>query len=395
MTNHSKRRLGNVRELGNGKWLARITSGIRSDGRPRSLAKTFPSKEDAEDWLVRKSVELGARPDLGAGVTLRQLWKLYERDKGQKLSKKTLSAYRSQMRTWLAAMGDADISAIDCAGVQKEILTLTHENALHAKRVLSSVLTYAVGVGLLAKNPMHGHKFDIPEDEPLEIDWDTDPFGAIEDERTVWSLANVLKCFELIRGLPLEPAWLACVGAGLRVEEALALRRVDVRRVEIQGVEVTQLAIHHASTAMERRKATKTRQSVRVVAMLEPFGERYWELAQRVKGTDEICKLSPARQNKAWRNYFDEPCSIKHTPKSTTTRGALRELDDDGNPTLPYLPLARMRNTHATLVQQAGVLDSINAAMHGHTEQVARRHYLRPDTTTATMEVSKRLRLVS
>jgi hypothetical protein len=65
-----------------------------------------------------------------------------------------------------------------------------------------------------------------------------------------------------------------------------------------------------------------------------------------------------------------------------------------GEPPLPYLPLSRMRNTHATLMQQAGVLDSINAAMHGHTERVAMRHYLRPDTTEATVEVSRKLRLV-
>ena len=395
MANDTRKRVGNVSQTPSGSWRARVSNGVTATGKRRWATATFRTKSEAEDWIVRKSVEMGARPDLGAGVTLRQLWGLYEKGKGPKLSKKTLSAYRSQMRTWLAIMGDTDISAIDCAGIQRALTTMTHANALHSKRVLSSVLTYAVGVGLLAKNPMHGHKFDLPEDVPQEIDWDTDPFGAIEDERTVWGLDAVLKCFELIRGLPLEPAWLACVGAGLRVEEALALRRVDVRRVEIGGVEVTQLAVHHASTAMERRKATKTKQSVRVVAMLEPFGERYWELARRVKGTDEICKLSPARQNKAWRNYFDEPCGSKHTPKSTTTRGALRELDDDGNPVLPYLPLARMRNTHATLMQQAGVLDSINAAMHGHTEQVARRHYLRPDTTAATVEVSKRLRLVS
>ena len=395
MANDTRKRVGNVSQTPSGSWRARVSNGVTATGKRRWATATFRTKSEAEDWIVRKSVEMGARPDLGAGVTLRQLWGLYEKGKGPKLSKKTFSAYRSQMRTWLATMGDTDISAIDCAGIQRTLTTMTHANALHSKRVLSSVLTYAVGVGLLARNPMHGHNFDIPNDEATEIDWDTDPFGAIEDERTVWGLDAVLKCFELIRGLPLEPAWLACVGAGLRVEEALALRRVDVRRVEIGGVEVTQLAVHHASTAMERRKATKTKQSVRVVAMPEPFGERSWELAQRVSGTTEVCKLSPARQNKAWRNYFDEPCDSKHTPKSTTTRGALRKLDDDGNPILPYLPLARMRNTHATLMQQAGVLDSINAAMHGHTEQVARRHYLRPDTTAATVEVSKRLRLVS
>jgi hypothetical protein len=40
------------------------------------------------------------------------------------------------------------------------------------------------------------------------------------------------------------------------------------------------------------------------------------------------------------------------------------------------------------------VLDSINAAMHGHSERIASKHYIKPDTTSATVEASKRLRLV-
>ncbi|MBR3318689.1 MAG: hypothetical protein IKG21_12805 [Atopobiaceae bacterium] len=389
-----KRRLGSVQRMPNGRWRARIQSGVKSDGMPRRVSAAFDTEAQAESWLVETAHELGRRPDLDAGMTLQALWRLYEKDKGARLSVKTMSAYRSQMRTWLRAFGDADISRITPPMVQRELSHMTHENALHAKRALSSALTYAVTVGLLAANPLHGHKFDIPDAAPRDYDFDDDPFAAIEDARDVWDVSQVLECMELIRGLPLEPAWLACVGAGLRVEEALALRRIDVRRVEVAGVQVTQLAVHHASTAMERRKATKTRQSVRVVAMLEPFGTRYWELAQRVDGKDAVCALSASRQNKAWRNYFAEPCTSKHTPKSKATRGALRRLDEYGNPTLPYLPLARMRNTHATLMQQAGVLDSINAAMHGHSERVAQRHYLRPDTTAATVDAARRLRLV-
>ena len=387
----TRRNVGNLYRRKNGTWRARVSCGVAVDGTRRTTSKTFASKAEAEAWLTERAVEMGKRPDLDAGLTLNALWSLYERDRGGKLSAKTMSGYRSQMRTWLAEMGDADVSRITCADVQRAISTMTRENALHAKRALSSVLTYAVGVGLLSENQLHGHKFDIPDNAERAVDWDDDPFAAIEGARDVWSLEQVMTCFGRIRGLPLEPAWLACVGAGLRVEEALALRRVDVRRVEVEGVEVTQLAVHHASTTMERRKATKTKQSVRIVAMLEPFGERYWELAQNVSAKNDVCRVSPSRQNKAWRSYFEEPPESWHKRMSEARkcRGMLV-----GDPPLPYLPLSRMRNTHATLMQQAGVLDSINAAMHGHTERVALRHYLRPDTTEATVEVSRKLRLV-
>jgi hypothetical protein len=240
---------------------------------------------------------------------------------------------------------------------------------------------------LLTVNPLHGQKLNIPEDAPDECDFDDDPFAAIEEKRVVWDMDTVLRCLELIRGLPLEPAWLACVGAGLRVEEAMALRPVDVRRTTMAGVEVTQLAVHHASTAVEKRKGTKTKGSVRIVTMLEPFGARFWELVQMVDDRKSpVCPISASRQNKAWRSYFLPRSIAKHAPQATQHRGTLEEL--------PYVPLSKMRNTHATLMAEAGVLDSINAAMHGHSERIASKHYIKPDTTSATVEASKRLRLV-
>ena len=150
---------------------------------------------------------------------------------------------------------------------------------------------------------------------------------------------------------------------------------------------MTQLAIHAASTPVERGKATKTRQSVRVVTMLEPFGSRYWELREMVgepKGL--VCTASPGNQNRAWHKYFEPPKLHKRMSMERVTRGRLEGL--------PYVPLSKMRNTHATLMQQAGVMDSINAAMHGHTERVSYEHYMRPDTSSATVAASKHLRLV-
>ena len=47
------------------------------------------------------------------------------------------------------------------------------------------------------------------------------------------------------------------------------------------------------------------------------------------------------------------------------------------------------------LMQQAGVLDSINAAYHGHSEVVSYAHYQRPDTVDAAARVGEMLRLVA
>jgi hypothetical protein len=73
-----RRRVGSVRRLPNGRYLARITVGTKADGKPRTVTKTHDTEADAEAWLMAKSMEMGARPDVGAGITLRALWLAYE-----------------------------------------------------------------------------------------------------------------------------------------------------------------------------------------------------------------------------------------------------------------------------------------------------------------------------
>ncbi len=388
MSNSTRRKLGHIERRPNGRYLARIQNGVKADGSPRIVSKVHDTEQQAEAWLLAQSVKFNERPDIGAGITLRMMWDVYQ--DGKELSNKSWATYRWYAETvWLERMGDTDISTITPSAVQSVISSLSHGNAKHAKVVLSSMLTYAVGAGMLASNPIRGHEFSYPSAEVDTDPFDDDPFAAIEHTRDVWGIETVVRCFTMIRGLPLEPAWLCCVGAGLRVEEALALRRMDVRRLAVRGHEITQIAVHAARTSIDERKATKTAQSVRVVAVMEPFGARLWELCQGIEKRDElICPVSASNQNKRWRGYFEPPSTSKHAPRKEgfNNRGKLYGL--------PYLPLSKMRNTHVTIMAEAGVSDSINALIHGHTEMVERRHYLSPDATEATIAASNRLRLV-
>jgi len=398
MGNNTRRRIGSIRALPNGRCLAQITRGTKADGTPRTRRKTFDTAQEAETWLAAMCAEMEDRPDLGAGVTLRVVWELYKRDREGVLATKSLATYAWYMEgakggsvgCWLDWIGDVDVSDITPRMVQRRLDAMSRAKAKHAKSAISAVLTWACRAGLLAANPLRGHSFEYRDERAEEDPFDDDPFAAIEGTRDVWGAATALRCFELIRGLPLEPAWLCCVGAGLRVEEALALRKVDVRRVRVGDHMVTQLAVHAARTDMDERKATKTAQSRRIVGMMEPFGARYWELASALGDRSElVCKVSAANQNKRWRGYFAEPSTSKHAPRKEgcNNLGRLHEL--------PYIPLAKMRNTHVTIMAESGVSDSVNALMHGHTEMVERRHYLSPDTTSATIRASERLRLVS
>ncbi len=51
-----------------------------------------------------------------------------------------------------------------------------------------------------------------------------------------------------------------------------------------------------------------------------------------------------------------------------------------------------MRATHETLMQEAGVLASVNAATHGHSQRVSYAHYQRPDLDAAAERMGRLLR---
>lgn len=386
---------GHVREVSPGVWKVTVTSGHRADGKKRRVyATVHGTEDDARDKARELARSIGRNPSYARGMTLADTWEEYRKDKGQRLANKTMASYSWFMeRVWLPALGDMDVTRISHADVQRVLIGLrTHDEAARCKRILSGVLSWAVSVSIVDENVVRRGGFELPgdfgaayEDEDV---WNDDPFAAIDSARDVWDAVTVMEAFPLMRGLPLESAWLAMVGGGLRVEEALALRKMDVRRVLIGGKEVTQLAVHHARTDMDERKRTKTKRSVRIVTVAEPFGARLWEIADSLDTRDEpLCKVSAANQNKRWRSYFaEQPDYHKRMAESRKVAGRLHGL--------PYLPLSRMRATHATLMQEAGVLDSINAAVHGHSEAVAYTHYKRADLTAAAEQTGQYLRLV-
>lgn len=385
-------RPGNVYERRPNVWECRVTVG------GTKLSRVVHGTEaEARAAVESMASELGRVPERGRDATLSEVWGAYRASRGQRLAPKTLESYAWLMESFvMPALGGLRVWEVDRPAVQRVLLTegWSRDRAARCRRVLSAVLTWAASEGYISENPIRTGAFELPEDSSAlaALDECDDPFAAIEGARDVWDVATVMRAFPLVRGLPLEPCWLACVGAGLRVEEALALRRVDVRRVDVGGVEVTQLAVHHATPDVGGRRATKTPRSVRIASVAEPFGARLWELASALPDRDDlVCPMSAQNQNQRWRGYFAEPASgptAKHRPKSPefAHRGKLREL--------PYLPMSRMRATHATMMQQAGVLDSVAAAAQGHSERVAYSNYQRPDTADAAMRVGSMLSLV-
>ena len=383
----TRRRLGSFKRLADGTIKVTVRSGRRLDGGERSATGYAKDEDEAERVALELAAQLGMRPDLGRGLTLRRWWQAYAAGRGARLTNATFARYEQEMeRVWLPALGDVDISLVSRTDVQEVLLSLgTRSRASHAKSALSAVLTQAVRDGQLSENPIRSGGFELPgdvgSDDDVWEDFDTDPFGALEGTSDVWDARTVLRAMPLIAGCRFEGAWLAMVGAGLRMEEAFALRWKDVRRIEVGGRMVTQIAVHHAETVADGRKRTKTRRSRRIAAMVEPFGGRLWEL--RGDPDEKVSPTSLNNINRQWRLMW-EPVTSKNVPKSVMLTKGRMVVD----PPVPYVPLSRMRATHETYMQQAGVLDSVNAAAHGHSERVSYRHYQRADGVAAAEQAS-------
>lgn len=385
-----RRRLGTRKVLADGTIKVTVSHGYRSDGKQRRISQIARDEEEAERIALELAAKLGRNPELGKGLTLSRWWDAYKATRGKRIARVTLERYSTEMRgTWLPALGDRDITLISHADIQAVVIQAkTRSMAKERIKALSAVLTHAVREGKLTENPCRIAPFELPDDVgnavDASLDEADDPFAAIEKEQDVWNAGTVLLAMERLRGLPIETCWLCMVGAGLRREEALALRWKDVRRIEVAGRMVTQLAVHAANTAKDGRLTTKNRK-LRIVAMVEPFGARLWDLAG---DRDElVCDVSPKNISRRWRQMWEPLSDSKHMPKEPAThvyRGVML-----ADPEIPFIHLKQMRHTHTTMMQAAGVSDSLNAAMHGHSERVAYTNYLMPDTTEAAERMGR------
>ena len=387
----ARRKVGTRQVLADGRIKITVPHGLRSDGKRRRLSAFAEREEDADRLAYELAAKLGRNPELGNGITLERWWAAYQVTRGERIARVTLERYATEMRgTWLPKLGHRDITLITHADIQTVVLQAeTRSMAKERIKALSAVLTHAVREGKLSANPCRGAVFELPGDvgkvDLSGIDYDDDPFAAIDQVRDVWDVRTVLLAADRLRGLPIETCWLAMVGAGLRREEALAIRWKDVRRIEIAGRMVTQIAVHAANTAVDGMGTTKTRQSIRVVAVTEPFGERLWEL--RGDRDALVCGISPKNISRRWRMMWAPRSNSKHMPKDPAThvyRGVMLEP-----PEVPFLHLKQMRATHATMMQSVGISDSLNAALHGHSERVSYSNYLKPDNVAAAERMGK------
>lgn len=344
---------GHIEERSPGTWLVQVSSGRRADGRPRRVSKTVHgTRRDAEVAAARLSAEMGARPNMGDGMTLDEyFYGVYAASHAKLLANATWERYKSVWKVHVSpALGDLPADEVSRAVVQAWVSGMTPGTADKAFRTLRSVMRCMWDDELLDEKPLE-RRVRLPQGQRRLAD--------------SWDDAEVLEAMRRLKGERIEPLWLVMVGGGLRREEALAVDASallfdDVTLMDGTGAVLCRVTVDSARTQWdEGPKGTKTHQT-RVVTIGEPFSSRLRLLAglmgpgslfRRLDGGD----MSPGSVPLAWRRLFDEG-------------GALHGMR--------FVQLRTMRHAHETMASRAGVSDSLNARVHGHSGLVAYEHYL-------------------
>ena len=153
-----RRRFGAIRQLPSGQWQARYRD---PDGLMRSADTTFPTKTDAEVWLIRKEAEIlngdWINPDAGK-VLLADYGTAWIEERAN-LRPKTIRLYRYLLRCHIqphfASKTVAEIKEAHVRSWRKKLLDSGVSTVTTAKayRLLKAILNTAVDDGIIRRNP--------------------------------------------------------------------------------------------------------------------------------------------------------------------------------------------------------------------------------------------------
>ena len=328
------------------------TNGYRPDGKRRRVSRrVHGTMRDAQALAVRLDLEMGGNPALGSGATLDGYFEGVFMASHADLDPKTLANYRTIWRLHVSPrFGALPVAEPSPAAVQAWVSSMTRGNAVHAAKLLRSVLRDAWYMGLLPSEPMR-RPLRYPKPKQGKLD--------------VWDGSEVLYALSRLHGHRLLPLVAVMVGAGLRRSEAMALTWEDMDfRPGYARMTIARGA--HAEDG-----STKNPESVRTVAVMEPFAS----ILAGCRAEGPICPMTMARAAKVWRNLFDGAVESDDRRRSRPA-GPLHGMR--------YIPMKQLRATNTTLMHEAGVPDTTLSMVHGHSDvRTDYRHYIAPTSTAA------------
>lgn len=344
----SRAKLGHVRQLDNGKWIAQVRTGYDRNGKRRSRSKVCDTEREAQAMVGMLAFEMGCETD-SSDMTVAEYWCAYfmPMREASELARGTISGDLSAYRKYIEPVfGDTPLDALTRRQVKRWLLTIAEPGARHnAMRTLRKILNAALDDDFIETHPLL---------HPIKIAAQKTP-----KRRAVWNAEQLFACIDYmyLSGHELLPLVLVMAGGGLGKEEALALTADKLAYVRTGDVCRCYVSVEAAYTDLDGYKEPKNEHRRRTVVIGEPFASllesvapEYGALVPRGLST-----ISSRHAQRLWKRMFEEFGG-------------------------EYIWLNELRHTHTTLMQSARVQDSIISKAHGHSQlSTTYEHYMRPD----------------
>ena len=273
---------GSVQRLGEGRYRIWWT-----DNGKRRSERVSGTREDAVRELARKCAGVGA---VHRGTTWRRYWEDAVEPTFSGLSERTAYDYSRLWRSYLdGSLGACTVSSTTWRTVQRALDSVSAPSEQrYCYRLLKKMCNMAVRDGLLGRNPV---------DRGIRLK------DVKRKAKATYALEEIAPLLDAIDGYTYAYAVVLEVGGGLRHEEACAVTRSDVVKVESGGRLYAVVSVSKALTLVNGRKVlkdTKTALSEREVVLGEPFASALSE-DSLPESADAL--PSPGKVTRSWAEW--------------------------------------------------------------------------------------------
>ena len=320
-----RRSLGSITKKASGAWLVRVTVPTAGGGQKRKSKTVRGSKRDAEKVLQALLAEQGISD---GGMTFGQFVELHYAPwhDSEYTRPSSVKKFGEKMRRLLSDFSDTQLSAM----TRPVMETWAASQPEHKVNAMKAALAKAVAWEMIARNPLS----------------DVKPHRSRPSKERL-SAEDASRMVEALRGSDIEALVLVMLMGGLRKGEALAL---DWTRIDFSTGMVTVDRGYHYEDGRGWFEEPKNYTSRRVVTLDRRTLDRLDEIRRSggVVRLGAICEVRPG----------------KRMPPNTVCakwRAVARPVLGGR-----YVPIEKLRNTHASLALSSGVSMEAISKRLGH-----------------------------
>lgn len=259
----------------------------------------------------------------------------------------TLQGYLKLYRLYVGPRwGSVPINQVRAMDVQSWLQSMSRANGSGCLKVLRKITRWGVMMDALDKDPC-AVKFQMGKANSQKV--------------KVWNLAELRDVWKAVYGSYIEPVFLLSAHGGLRVGEAVGVKRGDMTFENGDGGCICIVDVQRQINVREEVGPLKTERSYRRAAITSPWSDRLFELVEGLEADEWVVNDGSYEQPK------------RHRVNNMWTK-LIKATD------LDYAPLRMLRSSYETYMHwELGTPIDIVSRLLGHTQiSTTMKHYDRP-----------------